>query len=282
MKTFTLLALSTAALLASCTIERTDNSEDGSDTTDSALDTQMDSIAAPFGRSADSRARTDGASPTAADTTAFTGASQGESFTLYPVDEGDEDPSFFAFRMRMLEAVVERDAEALLEAIDEDVRISFGPGGGREDFRDEWNPYDPESEVWTTLGRVLGGGGTFLEGESIGDDLEATFQAPYYFAEFPGNRFDAFQTGVIIGDAVAVRAQPNHEAQVVDTVGFTVVGIRNFEATEGGGDRWMHVTLNNDRQGYVPESAIASPIGYRAIFQKRDGQWLMTALVAGD
>ncbi len=121
-----------------------------------------------------------------------------------------------------------------------------------------------------------------MDEEYLSSDVEASFQAPYYFALFPGERFDAFQSGVIVQSDVVVRAEPDAGAQAVDTVSFLIVGVPSFEAVDLGTGRWIRVALDDDRAGYVPESAVASPIGYRAVFQKRNGRWQITAFVAGD
>jgi hypothetical protein len=112
--------------------------------------------------------------------------------------------------------------------------------------------------------------------------VEAAFQAPYYYARFPGERFDAFQSGIIVADEVVVRSEPREDASAIDTVGFQIVGVESLEPVGTVNDRWIGVELDDDRSGYVPASAVESPIGYRAVFQKHDGQWQMMAFVAGD
>jgi hypothetical protein len=51
---------------------------------------------------------------------------------------------------------------------------------------------------------------------------------------------------------------------------------------EGNQQKWIAVSLANGLKGYIGEEYIRSPIGYRAIFEKKDGRWMLTALVAGD
>ena len=52
--------------------------------------------------------------------------------------------------------------------------------------------------------RVLALGGSFNE--------ETTFMAPYTYSKFP-DEFDAFEHGVVIGENVKVRKEPNSMAR---------------------------------------------------------------------
>jgi hypothetical protein len=45
---------------------------------------------------------------------------------------------------------------------------------------------------------------------------------------------------------------------------------------------WAGVVLPDGRSGWLPSQDVLSPVGWRAIFARRDGRWLMTAFVAGD
>ena len=48
------------------------------------------------------------------------------------------------------------------------------------------------------------------------------------------------------------------------------------------GDGWGRVRLADGRTGYIESGSVISPIDYRAIFARRDGQWRMVAFIAGD
>lgn len=147
-----------------------------------------------------------------------------------------------------------------------------------------WSPSDPDSEVWKLLSRVLGGGGLYEEGSftpSVGQTASARFTAPYYFAAFEGERYDPFQHGVVLGESVPVREEAGHDAPAIDTLSFAIVRLSNF-VPHMSSDEWARVSLSGDRVGFVPADQIGSPIGYRAVFHRVDGDWLMTSFVAGD
>lgn len=233
--------------------------------------TRADTIAARSGGQPDS------VPPALAPSAVPPGSASSTRDKLYPIDDADQDPSFFAFRMHLAQAVAARDHGFLLEQLSEGIRLSFGDDAGKADFMRMWNPTSRESEVWEILGRVLAGGG-ILHRESP-ETGAAMFQAPYYYAAFPGERYDAFLHGVIVGDGVVARSRPDSASPAVDTLSFDIVRVPDFAPVDGS---WIRVHLGEDGGGFVPARFVASPVGYRAIFNKTDGRWLMTALVAGD
>ncbi len=80
------------------------------------------------------------------------------------------------------------------------------------------------------------------------------------------------------GEAIFGCCAPSGVTGLARSRGFT--GISSAAAPWGGG--WIGVTLKDGRRGYVAEQYIWSPVGYRAIFDKNNGKWTMTALIAGD
>lgn len=202
---------------------------------------------------------------------------------LLPIDEASKDPALLAFRMQMLEAVGAHDADFLLDHVADDIRVSFGAGGGKQAFVDMWSPADPNSKIWPILGGILGGGGVFDEISfqlSDGRSADARFTAPYYFAAYPGEAFDPFQHGVIVVPDAVLRESADENAGAVDTLSFAIVRTQNF--IPGSDAQWVNVTLEDGRTGYVDASEIRSPIGYRAIFHRVGDEWTLSTLVAGD
>jgi hypothetical protein len=165
---------------------------------------------------------------------------------LRPSDEGQQDPSFHAFRQKLLEAISRKDARLLLSIVDPNIQISFGGEEGIQAFREVWKPEDVNSEIWNTLAQLLRLGGTF--GESKDE-----FWAPYVFSRFPDD-YGGFDFSAIIAKDVRVRSEPNEKAPMI----------------------------TDSREGFVSAQFIRSPTDYRAGFKKTGGKWLLTHLVAGD
>lgn len=201
----------------------------------------------------------------------------GQVQKLYPVDEAAKDPAFFTFRARLMQAVQRRDATYLLSIVAPKIENSFGGDGGIEEFKQTWKPERPQSEVWIELTKVLSLGGAFLK--------DGAFGAPYTYTKWPEDgRADGFESGAIIGENVRVRAAPLITSSVMRTLSFDIVVVPDWQTNKARGEKrsWIKVKLSDGNSGYVAEEFIRSPIDYRAVFEKQDGRWLMTAFIAGD
>lgn len=193
----------------------------------------------------------------------------GQVGKLLPVDEAARDPEFFAFRAQLQAAVARHDAEAVLAAVDPSIRTSFGTGGGIADLRKKWNLSGADSRLWDELGTVLAFGGAFREG--------GLFAAPYVFARWP-DRFDSFEHVAVLGKNVRVRAAPGSQGRILTALSFDVVRL----AAPATDSEWTRIKLRDGRTGYISSRYVRSPVDYRALFNKVDGRWRMTAFVAGD
>ena len=109
------------------------------------------------------------------------------------------------------------------------------------------------------------------------------FMAPYTYSNFP-DQFDAFEYGAIIGDGVNVRRGPGTGHPIIKTLSFDIIRVNDWTPTKTRGDKggWISVALIDGQKGYVASEYIRSPVDYRAIFNKENGRWIMTAFVAGD
>ncbi len=190
--------------------------------------------------------------------------------TLLPVDEATSDPEFFTYRGRLQAAIAARDVEAVIAMADPDVKLGFGGDDGAERLRQNLTGANAQ-RIWAEMGRILALGGAFEGG---------MFQAPYYFARWPHGA-DSFECGVIVGRNVNVRREPATGAPVITTASYDLVrhmvpGVSNLP--EG----WTAVEMRNRRLGYVRNEYFGAPIGVRALFNRVNGQWRLTALVSGD
>jgi Bacterial SH3 domain len=194
---------------------------------------------------------------------------------LYPVDEASKDPAFFTFRARLMQAVQRRDANYLVSILSPKIMNSFGGDGGVAEFKQKWKPERGQSEVWVELAECLSLGGKF--------DTDGSFAAPYLFNGFPED-LDVFTAAAIIGEKVRLRAAPKSDSSVIRELSFDIVDVPDWQVTKAQGEtrNWIKVKLKDGQTGYVAEEFIRSPIDYRAIFEKENGRWVMTAFIAGD
>ena len=187
---------------------------------------------------------------------------------LPPRDGCAQDASFKLFRSELVAAIAKKDAERLLSLTANDIEFSFGDGAGKADFIANWKLARPEeSAIWAHLAEALQ-----LGCGAVGDYLGA----PSMFIDFP-ETLDAFDHVVAAGTGITAHAEPRAGSQVLAWLDWHILPT----IEEEGGD-WVKVRLADDRPAYVKRDEVRSPLDYRAIFQKRDGRWLMTAFVAGD
>lgn len=204
----------------------------------------------------------------------MTSVVQGQSAKLLPVDEAAKDPSFFAFRARLLVAIARKDVNYLISVLDPQIRTDFGGGGGIADFKKAWHLERPTSQIWNELASVLSLGGSFDNG---------SFSAPYIYSKFP-DEFDAYEYRAVIDDGVRVRREPNTNGGIIKTLSFDIVKVIVEAPTDSrlAKRQWLTVELADGQKGFMAKEYLRSPIDYRAIFEKKSGKWLMTAFIAGD
>jgi hypothetical protein len=123
--------------------------------------------------------------------------------------------------------------------------------------------------VWADLGAALALGGTFGSPDS--------FTAPYVFAAWP-DALDAFECALVVGERVRVRMSDAPDSAVVGSASHEVV--QRLPADRENGP--VHVRLASGITGFIAAPFVRSPIDYRAIFQRTNGQWRLRAFVAGD
>lgn len=193
---------------------------------------------------------------------------------LRPVDEASQDPGFAAFRQKLLDAMKRKDRDFLLSVLLPTIRVSFGDVNGIEGFKKHWKLDSPDSPVWDQLDKLLRMGGTFdtLSGER-------RFCAPYVYSAYPQNGPDAFESLVVTADHVPLHEKADSSSPTVATLSYDIVRIAdNYKHPAN----WRKVKTESGKTGWVEERFVRSQIDYRACFEKKNGEWKMVLLVAGD
>jgi hypothetical protein len=188
---------------------------------------------------------------------------------LLPIDEAAKQPEFFTFRARLQVAVAAKDVDAVVAAADRNIKLGFGGADGIDRLRAQLIAPDAAG-VWKAIARVLALGGSF-KGSSA-------FEAPYVFANWP-HGIDSFECQAVVGASVLVRQRASPEAPSVARVSYAIV--QNLGGKDLPDD-WSAVRLAGGQKGFMRSEFLAGPTGLRAIFNLRQGQWRLMALVAGD
>jgi hypothetical protein len=133
-----------------------------------------------------------------------------------------------------------------------------------------WRPEAVDSTLWTVLGEILRLGGSF--------EPDGSFVAPYTFSRFPDD-LDGFESLVVIGTGVALRAAPRPDAPLIARLNYDIVTVATPPDPAAA---WVEVRTPDGRSGHVAAALLRSPIDYRAGFARRDGEWRMIYFIAGD
>lgn len=177
------------------------------------------------------------------------------------IDEAANDPSFLAYREKLLTAVRARDKNALLALSDPHIRTTFGGDGDAAELERALN-----EDLWRELEQILTLGGSFREG---------MFWAPYVYSNWPESQ-DAFETFAIVADDVPLRTSPDPGSPAIATLS------RDLVTRAGDPGPWQKVTTADGKTGFVEAKFARSPVDYRAGFAHDANGWSMNALVAGD
>lgn len=190
--------------------------------------------------------------------------------TLPPVDQCSSQAGFAEFRQSLEIAVQRRNEKALLDLLAPDVMVNFGGDSGRQAFARQWGfSQKDQSPLWAELETILALG-CALHGEAA--------LIPSLAGQFnPEDDQDLFEKVVVISDKAELRAGTEPGSKVLAKLAWNVVN-----SVEASGDVYMKVRLADGREGWLPADQLRSPLDYRAVIEKRDGQWLITAFVAGD
>lgn len=200
-----------------------------------------------------------------------------QSRKLNPVDEASKDPSFKAFRDRLLAAVKQQDETVLYGSLDPKIANSFGGEGGVTEFNTQWKMGEEHTKLWDELATILSMGGSFATVAGV-----KSFCAPYVYSKFPDD-LEGNGYAVITGTGVRVRAEANLNAPVITALSYDIVELDNEPSASGEtNSEWIKIIAPNGKKGYVFGKYIRSATDYRACFEKKQGQWKMTALIAGD
>lgn len=160
-----------------------------------------------------------------------------------------------------------RDTDFVVAQAAEDIFLSFGSVAGRAEFRNMLT--SSGDAYWKELEEVLRLGGAFT--------TPTRFEAPYtWTAELPGD-LDPFFAGFITGKDVVLRIRPNRTADALALLDYEVVTLLG-----SGEGEYQGVRTAAGIEGFIHRDYVRSPIDYRAIFEFRNGRWLMTVFIAGD
>lgn len=205
-------------------------------------------------------------------------ADKAPEMKLLPVDDAAKDPSWVSFRKRLLDALGRRDRKFVLSVIDRNIRNSLDTPRGIAAFRKQWDFDSDDSSIWRELPSALFLGAAWLKPEKGPRQL----CAPYVAAKWPED-VDPFDHGAITAKEALVKAAPSAESATLATLSYDLVPVADWEVPDQAKEtsqKWVKIRFR-DKDGFVPEEQIRSPIEHRACFIKTESGWRMIAFVIG-
>jgi len=206
-----------------------------------------------------------------------------KKFQLMPKDDSASNKEFMQFISKFKKDVKDKNIESLKKSIAPDVAYTVADAYGIKGFLKIWkldkNP--DSSEFWGEMGKVLSMGSAYYNEE------KTSFAYPYLFVTFPSD-YDSFEFAAVTAKKVNVRKTASSKSPVIETLYYEIVKPVNTEADpkkekiDDFTGIWIQVITSAGKEGYIFSRYIHSPIGYRAIFEKKGNIWQMTAFVSGD
>jgi hypothetical protein len=191
-----------------------------------------------------------------------------------PVDESERDESLQQFLSRLRGIVLERQSTALEHLLGPSFKVEFGLGKGPVVFRQHWRSESDSSPVWNILERILSLGGTFYS--------ETLFAVPYVYTRFPVD-MDLLGHIVATTEMGIVFETPNLNSGRPARLDYSILPLtqRFVPPVIIKPDQFLQVDHPEFGRCYVAGTDVYSPVGHRAFFEKKNGQWTWLSLVAG-
>ena len=198
---------------------------------------------------------------------------QAQERKLLPVDEAAGDASWIRFKKRLQAAIDTRDKQFLLSILDRNVRNQTEKTRGIAEFRKQWELDTADSPVWRELQSALLLGSAYMRRDKGAREL----CAPYVLAKWPED-VAPFSNAVVIAKETTVRAEPSNASAALGALSYDIVPITDWEVDDKAADtqqKWVRIRFRN-RDGYLPEEHVRSPVEQAACFTKSGDTWRMT------
>lgn len=203
----------------------------------------------------------------------------GQQGRLEPSDDAATDPSWIAFKSRLLDALARRDRQFVLSVLDPNVRNGPGARRGVAEFRRQWDLDGKDSALWRELPAALFLGGAYAKPAKGATE----YCVPYVAVRWPQG-VDRFAHGAITAKDALVKSAPSAAAPTLQALSYDIVRVLDWELPDESKDspqKWVKIEVKAGA-GFVPEEQIRSAAEHRACFSKAGGTWKMTALAAGE
>jgi hypothetical protein len=185
-----------------------------------------------------------------------------------PRDECAVVPGAIAFRLELANAVRTRNASALAILAEPAIKLDFGGGTGKAALRERFSGPGGK-ELWAELDQILPLGCALDHGNLV---------LPWLFTQDLG-KLDPYSAMIVIGNAVPMHGSASDDGRVVATLSWTAVDLVKGLQPEAA---FQQVRVPGGPSGYIATASLRSPLDYRIIASRKNGDWRIGAFIAGD
>ena len=105
--------------------------------------------------------------------------------------------------------------------------------------------------------------------------------APYVLPRWPKG-VDPQGNGAITARETSMRSGPSGSAGILANLGYSIVRVTDWEVADADPEvkqKWVKIQAR-ERNGYIPEEHIRSPVEHLACFRKGEAGWRLTSFLA--
>lgn len=172
------------------------------------------------------------------------------------------------FRLKLAQAVIDRNTDAFVALAAPDIALDFGGGSGRAELRRRL--MDPQYNLWEALQNLLPLG--------CAVNQQGGFTMPWYFTQDFGNR-DSYTLLLVRGEGVPLLASQRRDAKVLRTFDWDIVKLEDSTDEDSA---FAKVDDYGKLSGYMEWDKLRALVDYRLIVEEREDGWVISAFVAGD
>lgn len=188
---------------------------------------------------------------------------------LPPRDESGRDRDLKSVVEALRAACRAKSPDRLRPLLHEVVRASPGGTGSAAQFLEA---FGRTPALWQELETCFALGGTFLDRDR--------FAAPYVHSAFPAD-LQARDWLVVLGRDVPAHEVPRDTGIVAARLTHDIVRRLDPEAGMTVPPGWVRVRPPLGVPGFVRSAQLRSPLDHRAVVEKHQAGWVLTALVTG-
>lgn len=183
-----------------------------------------------------------------------------------PRDDCAKQPGWPAFRKALVGAIKARDAQAFAKLATPDITLDYGGGTGPAELVKRLD--DPETRLWQELDEIL----------PLGCAVQGGLAAmPWVFWNVPED-IDSYSAMLVLDEDTALLDKA--DGKPIGSAGWTIVGINPMDFDTDA--KVTRITTHDGIKGWIETRKLRSLLDYRLIAEPKDGQWQITAFIAGD